>query len=39
MAKKIKSNIWTMSISLFLFSAVMAGALGYVYSITKDPID
>jgi len=39
MAKKIKSNIWTMSISLFLFSAVMAGALGYVYSITKEPID
>jgi electron transport complex protein RnfG len=39
MAKKIKSNLLTMSVTLFLFSAVMAAALGYVYSITKEPID
>ena len=28
-----------MSVTLFLFSAVMAAALGYVYSMTKEPID
>lgn len=39
MAKKIKSNLLTMSVMLFLFSAVMAAALGYVYSMTKEPID
>jgi Na+-translocating ferredoxin:NAD+ oxidoreductase subunit G len=39
MAKKIKSTIWTMSISLLVISGVMAAALGYVYSVTKDPID
>jgi len=39
MAKKISSNIWTMSLSLLILSAVMAGALGYVYSVTKEPIE
>ena len=39
MAKKIKSTLWTMSITLLVISGVMAAALGYVYTMTKDPIE
>ena len=39
MAKKIKSNLLTMSVSLFVFCAVMSAALGYVYLVTKKPIE
>jgi electron transport complex protein RnfG len=39
MAKKLESNLRNMILSLFFISAVMAAALGYVYSITKGPIE
>ncbi len=39
MAKKLESNLINMILSLVLISAVMSAALGYVYSLTKGPIE
>jgi Na+-translocating ferredoxin:NAD+ oxidoreductase subunit G len=39
MAKKLESNLKNMVLSLFFISAVMAAALGFVYGITKEPIE
>lgn len=39
MGKKLESNLINMILSLFFISAVMAAALGFVYSITKEPIE
>lgn len=39
MAKKLESNLKNMVLSLFFISAVMAAALGFVYGVTKDPIE
>lgn len=39
MAKKLESTLTNMSLSLFLICAVMAAALGYVYALTKEPIE
>jgi Na+-translocating ferredoxin:NAD+ oxidoreductase subunit G len=39
MAKKLESTLKNMALSLFIICAIMAGALGYVYSITKKPIE
>lgn len=36
--KKLESTLLNMVLSLFLISAVMAGALAIVYALTKDPI-
>jgi Na+-translocating ferredoxin:NAD+ oxidoreductase subunit G len=36
---KLQSNIKNMVLSLFVICSLMAVALGYVYSITKDPIE
>lgn len=36
--KKLESTLLNMVLSLFLISAVMAGALAIVYSLTKEPI-
>jgi len=38
MAKKLESTLKNMILSLFFISSVMAAALGYIYSITKEPI-
>jgi electron transport complex protein RnfG len=39
MAKKLESSLKNMALSLFLICAIMAAALGYVYSLTKGPIE
>lgn len=39
MAKKLESTLVNMILSLLLISTVMAGALGFVYSVTKGPIE
>lgn len=39
MAKKLESNLKNMVLSLFFISVVMAAALGFVYGVTKDPIE
>lgn len=39
MAKKLESTLTNMILSLLLISAVMATALGFVYGITKGPIE
>ncbi len=39
MAKKLESTLTNMILSLLLISAVMAGALGFVYGVTKGPIE
>ncbi|HNX43023.1 MAG TPA: RnfABCDGE type electron transport complex subunit G [Bacteroidales bacterium] len=39
MSKKLESTLKNMVLCLFLMSVIMAGALGFVYKITKDPIE
>jgi len=39
MSKKLESTLRNMVLSLLLISAVMAAALGFVYGITKEPIE
>lgn len=39
MAKKLESTLKNMVLSLLLIAAVMAAALGFVYSVTKEPIE
>ncbi len=39
MAKKLDSTLKNMILSLFFISMGMAAALGYVYKLTKEPID
>lgn len=39
MAKKLESTLTNMILSLLLISAVMAAALGFVYGVTKGPIE
>jgi electron transport complex protein RnfG len=39
MAKKLESTLLNMILSLLLISAVMAAALGFVYGVTKGPIE
>lgn len=39
MSKKLESNLKNMILSLFFISSVMAASLGYVYTLTKEPID
>jgi len=39
MTKKLESTLTNMILSLLLISAVMAAALGFVYGITKGPIE
>ncbi|RPH28886.1 MAG: RnfABCDGE type electron transport complex subunit G [Bacteroidales bacterium] len=39
MANKLESSLKNMILSLFLISMVMSGALGFVYVITKKPIE
>ncbi len=39
MAKKMKSNLLTMSLSLFIITAIAAALLAYVYNLTKKPIE
>ncbi len=39
MAKKLESNLKNMILSLFFISMGMAAALGYVYTLTKEPIE
>lgn len=39
MAKKLESTLINMILSLLLISAVMAAALGFVYGVTKEPIE
>ncbi len=39
MAKKLESTLLNMILSLFFISAVMSASLGYVYSLTKEPIE
>ncbi len=39
MAKKLDSTLINMILSLLLISAVMAAALGFVYGVTKGPIE
>lgn len=39
MAKKLESTLKNMILSLFLISMVMSAALGYIYLITKGPIE
>ncbi|MBK7029986.1 MAG: RnfABCDGE type electron transport complex subunit G [Bacteroidales bacterium] len=39
MSKKLESTLKNMILSLLLISAVMAAALGFVYSVTKEPIE
>jgi electron transport complex protein RnfG len=39
MAKKLESTLVNMILSLLLISAVMAAALGFVYGVTKGPIE
>ena len=39
MSKKLESTLKNMVLSLLLISAVMAAALGFVYSATKEPIE
>ena len=37
--KKIESNLLTMTLTLFIISIISAGTLGYVYKLTKGPIE
>ena len=37
--KKIESNLLTMTLTLFIISIIAAGSLGYVYKLTKEPIE
>jgi electron transport complex protein RnfG len=39
MSNKLESTLKNMILSLLLISAVMAAALGFVYSMTKEPIE
>ncbi len=39
MAKKLESTLTNMILSLLLISGVMAAALGFVYGVTKGPIE
>jgi len=39
MSKKLESTLKNMVLCLLLISLVMAGALGFVYGITKEPIE
>jgi electron transport complex protein RnfG len=39
MSKKLESTLTNMILSLLLISAVMAAALGFVYGVTKGPIE
>ena len=39
MAKKLESNLKNMALSLFIICGIMSAALGYVYSLTKGPIE
>lgn len=39
MSKKLESSLKNMVLCLLLISAVMAGALGFVYGVTKGPIE
>jgi len=39
MAKKLPSTLINMILSLLLIASVMAAALGFVYSVTKEPIE
>jgi len=39
MAKKLESNLRNMILSLMIISVVMSAALGYVYLLTKGPIE
>lgn len=39
MAKKLESTLKNMILSLFFISMGMAAALGYVYTLTKEPIE
>lgn len=39
MSQKLASTLKNMVLSLLLISAVMAAALGFVYSVTKEPIE
>ncbi len=39
MSKKLESSLKNMILCLLLISAVMAGALGFVYGVTKGPIE
>jgi Na+-translocating ferredoxin:NAD+ oxidoreductase subunit G len=39
MSKKLESTLKNMLLSLLLISAVMAAALGFVYNVTKEPIE
>ncbi len=36
---KVKSNFWTMTLTLLIVTGVAAGILGYIYSLTKGPIE
>lgn len=39
MAKKLESTLRNMALSLFIICGIMSAALGYVYSLTKGPIE
>jgi Na+-translocating ferredoxin:NAD+ oxidoreductase subunit G len=39
MSKKLESTLRNMVLSLLLIAAVMAAALGFVYGVTKEPIE
>lgn len=39
MAKKLESNLKNMILSLFFISMIMSAALGFVYNLTKGPIE
>lgn len=39
MAKKLESNLVNMVLSLLFISVAMAAALGFVYGVTKEPIE
>jgi electron transport complex protein RnfG len=39
MAKKLDSTLKNMALSLFIICGTMSAALGYVYSLTKGPIE
>ncbi|HEX2936876.1 MAG TPA: RnfABCDGE type electron transport complex subunit G [Bacteroidales bacterium] len=39
MAKKLESTLRNMALSLFIICGTMSAALGYVYSLTKGPIE
>ncbi len=39
MAKKMKSNLLTMSLTLFIITTIASSLLAYVYTLTKKPIE